>query len=82
MKRRRMGVVAGVVALALGGYLSTAAPASADTDHGRGAQGVLINVTGDGTHASISNHWVPPGSNSASRTPPPRQSALKSSSCV
>jgi hypothetical protein len=60
MKRRRMGVVASVVALAIGGFLPAAAPASADSDQGR-AQGVLINVTGDGSHASISSRWVHPG---------------------
>jgi hypothetical protein len=60
MKRRRMGVVASVVALAIGGFLPTAAPASADSNQSR-AQGVLINVTGDGSHASISNRWVHPG---------------------
>jgi hypothetical protein len=60
MKRRRMGVVASVVALAIGGFLPAAAPASADSDQSR-AQGVSINVTGDGSHASISNRWVHPG---------------------
>jgi hypothetical protein len=60
MKRRRMGVVASVVALAIGGFLPAAASASADTNPGR-AQGVMINVTGDGTHASVSNRWVHPG---------------------
>jgi hypothetical protein len=60
MKRRRMGVVASVVALAIGGFLPAAAPASAESDQGR-AQGVSINVTGNGWHASISNRWVHPG---------------------
>ena len=58
--KRRLSAVASVVALAIAGSLAGAAPAGADTDHGR-AQGVLINVTGDGSHASISNRWVHPG---------------------
>ena len=53
-------VVASVVALAIGGFLATAAPASASTHHGQ-AQGVWINVTGDGSHASINNDDVHPG---------------------
>ena len=48
------------MALVIGGVLATAAPATADTDHGK-AQAVLITVTGDGSHASISNNDVHPG---------------------
>ena len=57
---RRVSAIASVVALVIGGFLATAAPASADTGHGK-AQGVWIKVTGDGSHASISNKDVHPG---------------------
>jgi len=60
MMPRRMSVVGSVMALVIGGVLATAAPATADTDHGK-AQAVLITVTGDGSHASISNNDVHPG---------------------
>lgn len=57
---RRMSVIASVVALVFGGSLATAAPAGADSDHGE-AQDVWITVTGNGSHASISNDDVHPG---------------------
>jgi hypothetical protein len=60
MMPKRMSVVASVMALVIGGSLATAAPASADSGHGW-AQGVWISVTGDGSHASISNSDVHPG---------------------
>jgi hypothetical protein len=55
-----MSVVGSVMALVIGGVLATAAPANADTRAAR-AQGVWITVTGDGSHASISNDDVHPG---------------------
>lgn len=61
MKRRRMGIAATVVALAIGSLLPAAAPASAHREDQGRAQSVWINVTGDGSHASISDHWVHPG---------------------
>lgn len=60
MTLRRMSVVASVLSLGIGSFLATAAPASAETDHA-GAQSVWITVTGDGSHASISNDDVHPG---------------------
>ena len=60
MMARRMSVVGSVMALAIAGSLATAAPAGADTDQAR-AQSVLITVTGNGSHASISNKDVHPG---------------------
>jgi hypothetical protein len=60
MVPRRMSVVATVMAAAIGGFLAIATPASADSNHGR-AQAVWITVTGDGSHASLSNDDVNPG---------------------
>jgi hypothetical protein len=57
---RRISVIASVMALVTGGFLVTAAPASADPGHAR-AQGVWIDVAGDGSHASIGNDDVHPG---------------------
>lgn len=60
MMPRRMSVFASVMALVIASSVATAATASADGDHGR-AQGVWITVTGDGSHATISNTDVHPG---------------------
>ena len=60
MLRRRMSALAGVLALAIGGLLAFAAPASAGGDH-HSSQAVWVTVTGDGTHASVSNVDVHPG---------------------
>ena len=57
--RRRMSAIVGVVALTIGGLLSFAAPASA-SEQDR-AQALWVTVTGDGSHATISNDDVHPG---------------------
>jgi len=60
MMKRQLSVVASVVTLLVGGSLATGAPAGATTGP-RQAQGVLITVTRDGSHGSISKKDVHPG---------------------
>lgn len=58
MRRTRMSLLAGAVTLVIGGFLATAAPASASTDH---AQSLWVTVTGDGSHGTLSNDDLHPG---------------------
>lgn len=60
MASKRMSVLVGVVALAIGGLLATATPASAETEHGK-TQAVWITATGDGSHGFVNNDDVHPG---------------------
>lgn len=60
MMPRRMSVVASVLALVIASSLATAAPASADGNHAR-AQSLWVTVTGDGSHATVSDSDVHPG---------------------
>ena len=57
---RRLSVIVGVASLLIGGLLATAASANADTAH-KTKQRVWITVTGDGSHAKMSNDDVHPG---------------------
>jgi len=60
MNSRRTAAILGVSALMMGGFLAAAVPASAGTAHGKG-QAVWVTVTGDGSHARISDDDVHPG---------------------
>ena len=49
------------MALVIAGSLASMAPASAVGRDRDRAQGVLVSVTGDGSHGAISSRWVHPG---------------------